>query len=109
MKIYLVERNEFDKSGDYDTFENFTAFAPDEHTVKNLAPTFDKKVKFIDWNIIKTTNWSKDYYNLNNIEKKHHDILQVWVEDPNHLRVTYLGENPDETETKIINYYFCHG
>lgn len=91
MKIYLVERNEFDKSGGYDTFVNFTAYAPDENTVKNMDPNFDKKYKIIIWNEIEN------------------DIYWNWVKDPNHLRITYLGENSNEIDIKIINYYFHHG
>ena len=87
MNIYLVERT--DKI-DYDQYTGFVCAAESEDQARHMNPTYDGE---FDNNL---------YYNFDR------SYITDWVQDPNSLKVTKIG-NTDSSQAKIILYSYNAG
>jgi len=78
MNIYLISQ---DQNDDYDTFDSAVVYAESEEQAKNINPNETSNDVFMDWT---KTRFSP------------------WCNSPEHVKVSYIGTNPDITEPGVI-------
>lgn len=88
MNIYLLEQS---VNRDYDVFRECVVYAPTEHAARLMHPceyiTYEHDgTGWVDIDFLGT-----DYHRYDN----------TWA-NPEDVKVTYLGSNPEVTESKVI-------